>query len=196
MAKCGYCGSFIIIGGVRARDHSARYCNAKCYQNANILRLTTNVAPEVLEREVERLWSGVCPECRGPGPVDVHKIHEVWSALVITRWSTKAQVSCHSCAIKRQLRGTVLSFFLGWWGIPWGIILTPVQISRNIVGAIRGPNAARASEGLRKTMLVTIGAQIIAGEKAAKTRLLAPKAAEPTGKGQSPADPIPNLNRR
>jgi hypothetical protein len=161
------------MGGVRGRDDETRFCSDKCRQNADVLRLAKNVPPEVLEREVDQLWRDVCPECRGPGPVDVHKVYEVWSALVVTRRTTKAQVSCRTCAMKRQLRSAALSFCLGWWGLPWGIVLTPIQITRNLIGVIGGPDSARASEGLRKTMLVTIGSQIIARENAAKTQLMA-----------------------
>jgi hypothetical protein len=37
----------------------------------------------------------------------------------------------------RWLRGlpyTVLSFFLGWWGIPWGFIYTPIVLFSNLTG--------------------------------------------------------------
>lgn len=165
MAKCGYCGSTIIMGGVRAGDQ--RFCNNKCHQNAQILSVTKNVPPDVLERKVEEIWSGDCPKCRRRrGPVDVHKVHQVWSAVVLTQWVTKAQVSCRSCATKRQLGGAAYSFFLGWWGFPWGLILTPVQITRNIIGMSSGPDARRASDNLRKLVLVNLGAQMIAAQKA------------------------------
>jgi hypothetical protein len=153
------------MGGVRAGDQ--RFCNNKCHQNAYILSVTKNVPPAVLDRKVEEVWRGNCPKCRQLGPIDVHKVHEVWSALILTRWTTKVQVSCHSCAIKRQLGGVVFSLFFGWWGFPWGLILTPVQITRNIVGMSRGPDSARPSKDLRKLVLVNLGTQMMAGQKAA-----------------------------
>jgi hypothetical protein len=121
----------------------------------------------VLNRKVEEVWGGACPKCKGPGPVDVHKVHEVWSALVMTRWTTKSQVSCRSCARKRQLGGAAFSFVFGWWGFPWGLILTPVQVTRNIIGMGAGPDSSRASDGLRKLVMVNLGAQVIASQKAA-----------------------------
>jgi hypothetical protein len=168
MAKCGYCGSTIIIGGVRAGEQ--RFCNNKCHQNAYILSVAKNVPPDLLERKVEEVWRGNCPKCRGLGPIDVHKVHEVWSALVLTRWTTKAQVSCHSCAIKRQLGGVVFSLVFGWWGFPWGLILTPVQITRNLIGMGCGPDPSRASDALRKFVLVSLGTQMLASQKAAATQ--------------------------
>ena len=67
MAKCGYCGSTIIMGGVRAGDQ--RFCNKRCHQSAYILSVTKNVQPEVLELNVEAVWRGNCPKCRGQGPI-------------------------------------------------------------------------------------------------------------------------------
>lgn len=165
MTKCGYCNSTIIIGGVSAGGQ--RFCNNKCHQNAYILSVTKDVPSDVLDRKVDEVWHENCPKCRGLGPVDVHKVHEVWSALVLTRWTTKAQVSCRSCAIKRQLGGVAFSFFFGWWGFPWGLVLTPVQITRNLIAMSRGPDSSRPSEDLRKLVLVNLGTQMAADRQAA-----------------------------
>lgn len=165
MAKCGYCGSSILMGGARAGDQ--RFCNNTCLQNARILSITKNVPNDVLERKIEEVWRGNCPKCRSLGPVDVHKVHEVWSALVLTRWTTQSQISCRSCATKRQFGGMAFSAALGWWGFPWGLILTPVQISRNIIGLSRGPDPSRPSDALRKAVLVNLGLQMA---KAAATQ--------------------------
>ena len=129
MSKCGYCGSTIIMGGVRLGQQ--RFCNNKCAQSAQILSLTKNVSADMLDRKVEEVWRGNCPKCRSLGPVDVHKIHEVWSALVLTRWTTRAQVSCRPCAVKRQLGGVAFSLVFGWWGFPFGLIWTPMTLVKN-----------------------------------------------------------------
>jgi hypothetical protein len=110
---------------------------------------------------VEEIFRGNCPKCRGLGPIDVHKVHQVWSALVLTRWTTTPQVSCRSCATKSQLGGVLFSSVLGWWGFPWGLILTPVQITRNIAGMCKGPDSSKPSDNLRKLVLVNIGMQAL-----------------------------------
>ena len=107
--------------------------------------------------------------------MDVHKIYEVWSALVLTRWTTNQQLSCRSCATKRQWGGVAFSFFLGWWGIPWGLVLTPVQITRNIIGMSRGPDAARPSDDLRRLVLVNLGTRVMAAQNAAPQPPVIPK---------------------
>ena len=37
-------------------------------------------------------------------------------------------------ALGKGLQYTLLSFFLGWWGIPFGLIYTPIAIIRNLSG--------------------------------------------------------------
>jgi len=163
MAKCGYCGSTVVIGGVRSGDQ--RFCNARCAQGAQLLRLASLVPPDVLERHVEEVFHGNCPTCRGLGPIDVHKYHEVWSLLVLTRWATSQQLSCRSCATKRQAGALAFSLFCGWWGFPWGLILTPVQIGRNLVEMCAGPKSSHPSENLRKLIQVTLGRQMAAASQ-------------------------------
>lgn len=165
MAKCGYCGSTIVIGGVRAGEQ--RYCNNTCCQHAYILRVAQNIPPAAVDRQVEEVWRGNCPRCGQLGPVDVHKVHKVWSALVLTRWTTESQVSCRSCATKSQLGGMAFSLLCGWWGFPWGLVLTPVQITRNAIAMTTGRDAAQPSSLLRKLVLVNLGAQLAARQNGA-----------------------------
>ena len=159
MAKCGYCGSTIIMVGLSSGTQ--RFCNKKCLTNAYVLSVAQKVPPDVIDRQVEEIFRGNCPKCRGLGPIDVHKVHQVWSALVLTRWTTTPQVSCRSCATKSQLGGVLFSSVLGWWGFPWGLILTPVQITRNIAGMCKGPDSSKPSDNLRKLVLVNIGMQAL-----------------------------------
>lgn len=146
MAKCGYCGSTIFMGGVRAG--SQRFCNNKCYQDSKALSYSSIVPNDELERQLEEVWRGNCPKCRGLGPIDVHRI------------------SCRSCATRRQLGGVGFSLLLGWWGIPWGLILTPVQITRNVLGMVRGPSSSGPSAELRKILLVNLGSKAVAARNA------------------------------
>lgn len=30
----------------------------------------------------------------------------------------------------------LITFFLGWWGVPWGLMVTPVILFRNLTGGI------------------------------------------------------------
>ena len=127
MAQCGYCGTTILFGGVR--DGAYRFCNNKCHQNAYVLRVAQAVPADVLERQTEEVFRGNCPKCRGLGPVDIHKVHRVWSALLLTSWSSSQQVSCRSCATKSQLGGALFSLGLGWCGAFPGDSFLPLSRS-------------------------------------------------------------------
>lgn len=169
MEKCGYCGSTIVIGG--ARLGGQRFCNSRCQQAAQLLEFARLVPPEVLERQIDEIFRGNCPKCRGLGPIDVHKFYEVWSLLVVTRWATTQQVSCRSCATKRQLGALLFSLFCGWWGFPWGLVLTPIQIVRNLMAMGQRTDPSSPSPLLRKLVQVNLGRQMMAAGQAKASKI-------------------------
>ena len=69
MAKCNYCGSTILMGGVTAGQQ--RFCNNKCHQNAYILSVSQTIPADVVEKRVEEVWRGNCPKCNGLGMIVV-----------------------------------------------------------------------------------------------------------------------------
>lgn len=158
MAKCAYCNSTILLGGVTKGDQ--RYCNNKCYQEGFLLSASQQIPAEVFNREIERVHQGLCPKCGGSGPVDVHTSHHVFSLVVLTRWSSSPKLCCRSCGVKSQLGGLGLSLLVGWWGFPWGLIFTPVQITRNLVGIFSPPNPAQPSPQLQKIVKLHIAKQL------------------------------------
>ena len=64
---------------------------------------------------------------------------------------------CGSCATKRALGDAAYSFVLGWWGFPWGILITPVQVVRNVVALIRRPDPVEPTKALEQIVRVQIG---------------------------------------
>ena len=58
------------------------------------------------------------------------------SLIVVTLWR-RTGVYCRPAGDRGLLRGlpyTLLSLLLGWWGIPWGFIYTPLTIITNLSG--------------------------------------------------------------
>jgi hypothetical protein len=155
MARCAYCGTTILFGAVRSGTDS--YCNQECHQSGTLMRLADHLPAEVIEEQVARLHNGPCPHCGGSGPVDVHLSYRVWSALLITSWHSRTLLCCRSCALRAKLGDAVFSGLLGWWGFPWGLIMTPVQVTRNLMGLSRGPDPARPSPELRKRVRLIMG---------------------------------------
>ncbi|HLH54388.1 MAG TPA: hypothetical protein VKY92_12310 [Verrucomicrobiae bacterium] len=167
VAKCNYCDSSIVFGG--RSDPTGRYCNAKCQQSGHLVAIAKEVPAQEIERLLEEVRHGTCPRCGGPGPLDVHKSYQVWSALVVTSWRSNLALSCKSCATKRQVGALALSFFVGWWGVPWGLLMTPIQIGRNLGGIFGGPDPSTPSATLRKFVLLHAGANRAKSQSTFKT---------------------------
>lgn len=164
MASCDFCGTTILFGG--KRDGEFRFCNDKCVERGYVLTLSNKIPEHILEARVEEVHQGACPKCHGPGPVDVQTSHTVWSAVLLTSWNSHPEVCCGSCGTKKMLGGIVFSLLFGWWGFPWGLFATPIQVGRNITGLFSRPKAEFASEGLRKMLKIDLAARAIE-EKAA-----------------------------
>jgi hypothetical protein len=157
MASCDSCGSTILFGG--KRDANGRFCNAKCQARGGLLARAKQVPDETVREQVWKTHQGMCPKCGGPGPVDVYTSHRVWSAVLLTRWTSTPQISCRGCGRKSQWTGVGFSLVLGWWGFPWGLIMTPIQIGRNLAGIGQSADASTPSPALEKTVRMTIAAQ-------------------------------------
>jgi hypothetical protein len=76
-------------------------------------------------------------------------------------------VSCRNCAVKARLSDAAFSLVLGWWGFPWGLILTPIQVSRNVIGMWRDPDPQRPSPLLERAVRVHLAQQLQAQQRAA-----------------------------
>ena len=146
MATCGACGSIILFGGVK--QEGRRYCSAQCAENGALVQRAGRVPEADAQLLASKIHATRCPKCGGQGPVDVHNAYFVWSALFMTSWKTVRLVSCRRCALKSQALHLVSSTALGWWGFPWGLIMTPVQIARNIGAMSSPPVPARPSRNL------------------------------------------------
>jgi hypothetical protein len=48
-------------------------------------------------------------------------------------------------AVAKGLPYTLLSLFLGWWGVPWGLIYTPMALVTNLSGGKDVTPEVRAS---------------------------------------------------
>lgn len=160
MAKCDYCGSTILFGGTR--DGDRRFCNDRCRQRGALLAVSERFPAEIVQQHLRGVHQGSCPKCRGRGPVDVHTSHRVWSAVYLTSWSSRPQISCHRCGVKRQLGDAAFSLALGWWGFPFGLIMTPVQVVRNLTAVFGGPDPSRPSAQREKFVRMSMAAQAMA----------------------------------
>ena len=166
MARCGYCNTFILIGGTK--DGDLRFCNAECAARGALKRVADQLPQESVRQFIRSVHEGKCPRCQGPGPVDVHTSYRVWSALVLTSWSSRPAVTCGSCGTKSKLGNLVYCLFLGWWGLPFGVLITPVQIGRNLVALFTGPDPSTPSPKLENILRLHLAAQATSATPAAR----------------------------
>ncbi len=164
MASCEQCGRTILFGAKRLGDRV--YCGAKCAQYDAEIELGRTLPDAQVHELVQRWRNEPCPQCNGPGPVDLRASHKVHSFLLMTQWSSPQRVSCLPCARKRQLGHALYSLLLGWWGFPWGLVMTPVQVGRNIAGMAGDKAAERATPAFERLVRRTMVRQLQAHHQA------------------------------
>ena len=158
MANCGNCGKHFFISGADGED-GTKFCDERCQMEHQLQPYIDRISVADLDQEVQRLQDSKCPECNGPGPLEVWHSHSIWSALVLTRWVNQSHFCCKSCARTHQWQGLAISTLLGWWGFPWGVIMTPVQIVRGLNAVFTGfPEGDATPEFIRQAQL-TLGAR-------------------------------------
>lgn len=160
MASCATCNSTILFGGVR--DGARRYCNETCHGRDEFVRFAQTIPGATVQQAAEQVYRGRCPSCQGSGPVEYHLSHRVWSLLVVTQWADRPAVCCRRCANRRRLADALFCAVLGWWGVPWGLVMTPVQLVKNLAGLrFSQPAMSRPSHDLLEHVRRALAADAI-----------------------------------
>jgi hypothetical protein len=159
MRKCDSCGTTIVIGG--REHHGKRFCNDKCYQDGFLMTTSQQIPASAVRKEVEEVHQGNCPQCSRKRPVDIHMVYNVFSMVRFTRWSNKVELSCRPCAVRSQIGNLLFSLLFGWWGIPTGLIMTPIQVTRNFIALVRPPDPTKPSAKLEKFVRLHLAAQLV-----------------------------------
>lgn len=160
MGTCATCGSTILFGATKYAGMT--FCNARCANAAGeIAAVRQAIPPDVLAQRIAEIHDGPCPKCNQDRLVDLYPAHFVWSVIVLTRYTSTSELSCRSCARKRQAMHALGSFFLGWWGFPFGLIITPIQVGRNLFAMFK-PESANPSAQLASAVQGMLGQQLIA----------------------------------
>ena len=157
MSKCSACGKTILFGGKKADEFV--FCSDKCRARGQLLVIAKQVPKDMVSTHARAIFSGACPVCKQQrGPVDVHVAHKIASFLVMTSWSSKPGVSCRTCGLKSQVGATAYSLLLGWWGFPWGLIMTPVQVVKNMAAILHNEQHLSPSPELERLVRLQIAA--------------------------------------
>jgi len=177
MAQCANCGTMILFGGERFGD--LRFCNTTCLGKSVMVNYGKEIPPEIVVQRAMQIRESSCPNCNGSGPVDLQFGHTIISLLVMTQYNSKPMLGCRSCGLTHQIKSFFICLFCGWWGFPWGLIGTPIQMIRNLAAAFRGLPAEPSPE-LRQLALAELGAAL--------DRKTAELAAQGTADGQAASD--------
>jgi len=164
MAACAYCNTRIFLGGKKQGDK--RFCNTACQQKGALADIAEQLPSDEVDKRIRMVHMGPCPKCAGPGPVDVHTSYRIWSAVLMTSWSSRPAIACQSCGTKQKLLDAVFSFGLGWWGLPWGILMTPVQVVRNLWALSSRPDPLLPSATLKKMIRLDMAERAVKAQQA------------------------------
>lgn len=159
MKKCAYCNTTILFRGREADGQM--YCNDECVSKSFLTSVANGLPEDIVNKYVSNVHSGACPKCKGRGPVDIYKSHSIYSLLLFTSWKTQPHICCRSCATKKQISAVIISLLIGWWGFPWGLIMTPVQVIRNLIDIFRSPDPSRPSKELQKILRYSLAGQVM-----------------------------------
>jgi len=138
---------------VKKRAGGLEFCNDKCVARGQVaIRAQQIPESQALEHAI-RLQRAPCPACGGRRPVDVFTTHSVWSALIVTVW--------------------IAAVLVGWWGFPWGLIITPIQILRNVVGMFQSAQSGSPSSRLQHIARMDLASGALASpSRVVRSRLI------------------------
>ncbi len=158
MKKCDTCRRTIIFGG-----HSVGagiYCTDRCREKGLLELSGTYISDKMVADRVRAVQEAACPRCGGAGPNDLQKHYTIWSLIIVTSFKDVPEICCRRCGVKKSVSGFLYSFFLGWWGFPFGLLVTPIQLIRNIVALFQVPRPGRPTKNLQKLVRIELGTEV------------------------------------
>jgi hypothetical protein len=166
MSKCATCGKSIIAGGIK--DQGFRFCSKPCHQRqAPFLSKIGQVSEDAVDREMTRVRALRCSRCKRNGEVDMHSSAFVYSMIIMTRFGQNKHLCCKSCALKAQAKDTLSTAALGWWGFPFGLIMTPISLVSNVAQMVATARRKEPSAAMRLYIKQQVARQLVAQAQAA-----------------------------
>jgi hypothetical protein len=90
-----------------------------------------------LSRELLRIRGEICPECRRRDrTLADYRLMQVTSVVIATEWKNIDFRGCPSCLRWLALEKIGLTLLTGWWGIPNGILRTPMALMVDVSAII------------------------------------------------------------
>jgi hypothetical protein len=153
MAKCSSCRTLIAWGGLY--DGDFRYCSEGCLDAGRIDRVTQAVPRELLDRYLWAVYEGDCPQCGGPGPLDVYAAGHGVLQFRTVLGDRLPPISCRSCGTKAELRSALGRAALGWW-LPFEFVLLPLALGRSVIRLVMRRNRSGPSAILERRVKIEL----------------------------------------
>ena len=101
--------------------------------NENLIQGINSQVKELSTKEINGVITKIkglsCPICENTSQeLNGGIIRKVRSYLILTQYEKKAIISCNTCLDKERKNQLIKNSLLGWCGLPWGLIRTPISI--------------------------------------------------------------------
>lgn len=157
--ECDFCGSSARFSALL--DEGQRFCSKACLRNARLLEVSEDISKEEIHDHALRIKNSACPEChQSSSKTEVRRCYRVWSVGIFTQWTNRTHICCHSCGRKTNLGSLMFCALFGWWGIPWGIIMTSAQILANVTEMFKPLANPAPSEALIQAARLDLAAKL------------------------------------
>ncbi|WP_052941288.1 hypothetical protein [Chromobacterium subtsugae] len=157
--ECDFCGSW--AGRSAVVDGGQRFCRQACLREARLLEISEDIPTDMIFQHACRIKQGSCSLCKkASSTTEVRPYYRVWSIGILTRWTKRTHICCHSCGRKTNFACLIFSFAFGWWGMPWGLIITPAQIISNLAEMFRSRADATPSDALLRAARLDLASKL------------------------------------
>jgi hypothetical protein len=181
MAICDVCGEGFRGGSANVGKWT--FCTHQCRDKGKDLQALEEFPDAIISGEIIKARNAGCPECGQASTIDVHKSHRAHSVVIWTTWQSHSHICCRRCARSHQWKAVGYTAALGWWGLPWGFIASPIQIGRNLVAMLR--NSDQPSFDFVRTVRLNL-ARAVADSNARTNRGRPPPPSEPAAAPVAP----------
>jgi len=163
-SECDFCGSSARFSAIL--DEGQRFCSKTCLRNARLLEVSEEIPKETVFQHACEIKESPCPLCnKSTSKTEVRHYYRVYSVGILTSWTKKRHICCLSCGRKMNFWSLVFCTLFGWWGVPWGLIITPAQIIANIAEMFKPRSGSAPSEDLILAARLDLAANLYKGHK-------------------------------
>lgn len=111
--------------------------------------ISADISQDEVVRHAMAIKHGPFPMCCMQGhAVGIRTSCWIGSAIVLTNRRMRRDLAGRECGARRTRRAMAFGMVLGWWGVPFGLILTPWYAGRNAMALAGYPDPPHPSQPL------------------------------------------------